>query len=289
MESANVLKHEFDRSCQGCGAPMQASELYCARCGAAAVKPARDSWATTTAPPLESEPATLIAPSPRLATEPTSTDVESDPPRDQDVRHRGIPLYPLAGGVLAVLVIAVLGFMWNGAAAANARTERELSLAQATIRTTTRTNTKLVGQLDHSRKLASRRAVVLQQAQKVLGQVTPLFSAVDELKNISGDMKHARNQYEIAASTLSGNLIYLGNYLLDAGDYADYGFVGDQIDEINSGIDEVNGYSDRLTALDSRYSKSSDRFDTRASIFNDAIEELKTKTLQTEAITVVTP
>jgi hypothetical protein len=266
MESVDVAARE----CASCGERMSTGARFCGRCGASATD--RD--------PAKPQ---LPTPLPFVAGEVVPAPVSAVVEDVSEAHGRGVPLYVLLGTGIFTVLLVVFGVMWHGASAAHTRSEKQLRSARSHLQSARAENRRLTASLSESRKLSNRRAEVLARADKVLGQVTPLLSAVDGMQTVSGKMRDVRDEYQRASAALTSDLISLSDYLLTAGDYADYSYVSGEIDVIRGDIADVNGYASELGGLDARYEKASSQFETRASAFDDAVERLKTESIATAA------
>ncbi len=123
----------------------------------------------------------------------------------------------LVGTVLALTLIgaAVLGYLWLDAASNRDAIRTTLATTAADLNVARQANDQLEADLADSKALATRRAALLSQTERVLRAVDPLLSSVDELQGIASEIQTARTSYADASSVLKSDLIALANYLLD--------------------------------------------------------------------------
>lgn len=187
----------------------------------------------------------------------------------------------LVGTVLALTLIgaAVLGYLWLDAASNRDAIRTTLATTAADLNVARQANDQLEADLADSKALATRRAALLSQTERVLRAVDPLLSSVDELQGIASEIQTARTSYADASSVLKSDLIALANYLLDLDDpaYADWSWVNSMISDINGEISTVNYYGGSLTDHDGRYGEATQRFDTRATSLNESVRALQKK------------
>jgi uncharacterized phage infection (PIP) family protein YhgE len=134
---------------------------------------------------------------------------------------------------------------------------------------------RLADSLKQEMSLSSRRAEMIRRARAVLSGVDPLLESVDEMKALTRRIQTGRDNFADASSELVGDLIDLGNYLVDTtGTTPDYSYVSSMIDTINAEISSVNGYNDAISSYDARYSSASSRFERRANNVASAVSAL---------------
>jgi hypothetical protein len=177
----------------------------------------------------------------------------------------------LVAAVAGVLLFAVL---WRVEASHHSSTRHDLRESRAEVKELQTVRTNLLATLAQSQRLSQRRAAVLLRTKAVLRSVDPLLSSVDELQSITGKIQTSRDNATTASDTLVNDLLDMSNYLISAGSYADYTYVGSLISGIRSDIDTLNGYYSQLSGYDSRYDAAGNRFGTRATALTKDVQAL---------------
>jgi hypothetical protein len=174
----------------------------------------------------------------------------------------------------ALVGVVTLGSLWRLEASRHDGTRETLRATRLEVAELTGVRDRLGELLAAERQLSERRAAVLRRTRAVLSSVDPLLSSVDEMQLMTGKIQDARNDFADSTATLVGDLVTLGNYLIDAGEFADPSYVNGLVDDINDELATVRSQSESLAAYDTRYYASSDRFERRATALADAVRKL---------------
>jgi len=240
--------------CGACGARAAVDERFCGACGTATGDP---PGAVVDAAYVSDEPVTVGA----------------------TRRGRGRTAILAAAAFLTaslVAAVAYLGVSWRAEIHDRRQLAAALSTTQAKAAGLERERASLTERLNETTALAERRAQVLARAQRALAQVTPLLSSVDAVRTVTSKMQESRGSYAAAAETLKDDLIGLANYLLDVDpEYIDYYYLDSAIDRVNGEISTFNYYGGELTSHDDDYAAATERFETKATLFTEAVEALK--------------
>jgi hypothetical protein len=156
----------------------------------------------------------------------------------------------------------------------DARSERDASLAKAASLQAARD--RIAAELAATETLSRRRAAVLTQVDEVLRGVDPLLASVDDVKQKTSSIEGDGDSFVGATNALIGTTIRLVNYLVQTDpDRIDPDRVDALIDRANAQLDRVDSLESALQASHRSYTKAASRFDTRATTFSSAVEELK--------------
>jgi hypothetical protein len=179
---------------------------------------------------------------------------------------------------LAAVLLVVLGLIAAVVVSRlqldDARSERDASLARAASLQAARD--RIAAELAATETLSRRRAAVLTQVDEVLRGVDPLLASVDDVKQEAANIEGGGNSFVRATNALIGTTVRLVNYLVQTDpDRIDPDRVDALIDRANAQLDRVDSLESALRASHVAYTKAASRFDTKATTFSEAVEELK--------------
>ena len=246
-----MLEERSPIVCPTCATPQRApDDAFCTNCGS----------------PLTTEPAGLASSARPLGLV-----------RQADAAPRAPSgsLVPWLCVAAAALVAVAFAGLWRVEAGRHGATREKLRDSQANVAELRLVQTRLADSLKAEMNLSSRRADVIRRARAVLSSVSPLLESVDEMKALTAKIQTGRDDFASASARLVGDLVALGNYLVDtSGSTPDYSYLSSTIDDINSEISSVSGYGDALSSYDARYSTASDRFERRANDLASSVRAL---------------
>jgi hypothetical protein len=254
------------RICPRCSTRNGTEDLFCTKCGTDLVtqRPAAHSSEADSV----SETATLVGTTVAAPMSPLTPTPKGSAPWT-------VGRWRTAIGLTALLAIALL-VLWRIEAghshrlSSRLRTTRvELAVAQKQLASTSE-------RLKSTTAISQRRKQVLLRAQAVLATVDPLLSSVDNLQKRTSDIQNGRDVFSSGADTLIGDLIILGNYLIQTDpSYIDVSYEQGLIDTANADLSTVRVDQASLSSYDASYGSASASFGRRADAFTQAVRKLQ--------------
>jgi len=254
--------------CPACGETVAIEDEYCTRCGAPRTD--RDQAQTAIVPPSAGTARSKPAPVPgsRAATDPASA----------SVRHRlRSNRLAVAAAFVIVLLVAALAFAaiaWQRQRSAHHRVTSELQLARSKIRSLQSQVATTKAKLTRIEALSTRQQTILRRTGVVLGKVDPLLSGADELRQLTGEIKIARDAFEADSQQAMSDAIVLENYEADPQNYPGVDEAA-LVDRVNSELETMRADAASLSSSDSSYDAASQRFGVNATSFTDSVRALQ--------------
>jgi len=150
----------------------------------------------------------------------------------------------------------------------------ELQLARSKIRSLQSQVATTKAKLTRIEALSTRQQTILRRTGVVLGKVDPLLSGADELRQLTGEIKIARDAFEADSQQAMSDAIVLENYEADPQNYPGVDEAA-LVDRVNSELETMRADAASLSSSDSSYDAASQRFGVNATSFTDSVRALQ--------------